>query len=508
MSQAYHTVHVRVNDAATGQPTPVRVRFVGPNSQYLAPLGRLTEFATGENEDVGGNLQLGPKLYAYTDGSFEISLPAGPITVEISKGPEYWPVTAHVDLPPGKMALRFSIARWSDLRAKGWHSGDTRLHFLSPHGALLEAAAEDVAVANLLAAETFIASGEAQERSRCFPAIPNLLAFSGQQPAVTAPGHMVVVNTFNQHPALGSLALLNCHRVVHPLGFGDWRGDNWTLAAWCDQCHRKGGLVVWADVADHPAAAFGEALADVMHGKIDAIEVTPPTFGATLSLWYTLLNCGFRVPLVGASGKRSNREPVGSVRTYAQLLPDQELSYQSWIWAIRAGRTFVTTGPLLSLTVNEEPVGSSLPHLTEKANVLVRAEARGITPFHHLEIVANGEAVATTDPVVEPGSSLTTAMLQVHVPLPAGGWVAARCVGEDPANVIAHTSPVYVERERPASGPHPDVLASESRLQANLLKALAWVADCANCQSDRERENLTSILHSAKNILQHRAAGL
>src|SRR5205807_7095515 len=104
VSQAYHTVHVRVNDAATGQPTPVRVRFVGPGGEYLAPLGRLTEFATGENEDVGGNLQLGPNKYAYTDGSFEISLPAGPITVEISKGPEYWPVTTHVDLPPGKMA--------------------------------------------------------------------------------------------------------------------------------------------------------------------------------------------------------------------------------------------------------------------------------------------------------------------------------------------------------------------------------------------------------------------
>ena len=51
-----HTVHVRVNDAATGKPTPCRVRFTDAEGRYYAPFGRLTEFATGRNEDVGGNV--------------------------------------------------------------------------------------------------------------------------------------------------------------------------------------------------------------------------------------------------------------------------------------------------------------------------------------------------------------------------------------------------------------------------------------------------------------------
>jgi hypothetical protein len=38
------TVHLRVNDAATGQPTPVRLRISGPDGQTFAPLGRLTRF--------------------------------------------------------------------------------------------------------------------------------------------------------------------------------------------------------------------------------------------------------------------------------------------------------------------------------------------------------------------------------------------------------------------------------------------------------------------------------
>ena len=62
-------VHIRVNDAATGQPTPCRVRFTDDDGRYYAPLGRLTEFTTGWGEDVGSNLRLGDKQFAYIDGS-------------------------------------------------------------------------------------------------------------------------------------------------------------------------------------------------------------------------------------------------------------------------------------------------------------------------------------------------------------------------------------------------------------------------------------------------------
>src|SRR5207253_6785484 len=89
VSGPLHTVHVRVNDAATGQPTPCRVRFIGPEGEYLAPFGRLTNFATRANLDVGGNLFLRDRRYAYIDGTCEIDFPAGQIIAHVSKGPEY-----------------------------------------------------------------------------------------------------------------------------------------------------------------------------------------------------------------------------------------------------------------------------------------------------------------------------------------------------------------------------------------------------------------------------------
>ena len=233
MTAGLHTVHVRVNDAATGKPTPCRIRLTDTAGNYYPPLGRLARFATGGGQDVGGNLYWGDKEYAYIDGTCEVSLPAGPIVAEVSKGPEYVPCRQEVVLAPGKLALRLTIERWADLRSDGWYSGDTWSHFLSPHAALLEAAAEDLAVVNVLAFDTLIFD----EGGKQCPAIPNILAFSGQQPALEMPGHVVVVNTLNAHPVLGRLALLNCHRAVYPLSFGGPNGwDDWTLDAWSDQC--------------------------------------------------------------------------------------------------------------------------------------------------------------------------------------------------------------------------------------------------------------------------------
>ncbi|HWY88141.1 MAG TPA: hypothetical protein VNX28_15525, partial [Gemmataceae bacterium] len=371
MTPQLQTVHVRVSDAATRQPTPVRVRFTDADGTYYAPLGRLTDFATEPNQDVGGSVRLGTCSWAYVPGSFEIKLPPGTIHIEIHKGPEYGSWAHTIQLTPGKLALRFHIERWIDLPAQGWYSGDGRAHFLSPHAALLEAQAEDVHVVNLLAAPT--RGNDASGRKE---AIADLLAFSGQEAALEAPGHVVVVNTHNTHPVLGSLGLLNCHRVVYPLTFGGpGSADDWTLADWCDQCHRKNGLVVWTRVGQENSDLYlGEALIDLLLGKVDALEIDqsggtpfcgagfqpastaagwkPAPHSVVLTLWYDLLEVGMRVPLVGSSAKNSNANCLGAMRTFGRLLPGEEFHYRTWIEAVRGGRTFVSNGPVLLLTVN------------------------------------------------------------------------------------------------------------------------------------------------------------
>jgi hypothetical protein len=509
VSTTWQTVHVRVNDAATGQPTPVRVRFADPAGEYFPPFGRLSHFATDMGVDVGGNVLIASEPHAYIDGTCEIRLPTGPLKVSIAKGPEYRPLTDELTLNRGKIALRFEMERWTDLRAERWYSGDCRSHFLTPHAALLEGAAEDVAVVNLLVWQSLIFG----DHRRQYPAISNILAFSGQHPALELPGHMVVVNTMNLHEDLGRLLLLNCHRVVYPLTTAGPEGWHyWTLADWCDQCHRKGGLVVGDNFFGHyPGQAHGELLADVIMGKTDALllgDFENPEADAQLKQeselmeWYWLLDCGFRVPLAGGSGKDSNLGVLGHPRTYARLEPGQEFNYQNWIEAVRAGRTFVTNGPLLFFTVNGQDPGAVITLSSSAQTVRVRAQARSLVPFRRLQVVANNRVVGD----IEPAGSPACAVVESDVSLPAGGWLLARCWGEyDDALeqwIAAQTSPIYVEVEGHAPRADPMKL---DHFRGHLDQMLEWAQSKARCQSEQQRQRLAGIFANAREILESRS---
>jgi hypothetical protein len=477
-------VHLRVNDAATGRPTPVRLRVTDAAGNYYAPYGRAVEFAVGVGEDVGGNVMIGRDRWSYIDGSCEIAIPPGELTVEATKGPEYRPLRETVRLPAGKLALRFAIERWTDLRADGWYSGDARAHVLSPHAALLEAQAEGLAVVNLLASETAIAGRDGQT----YPAFPNLIAFSGQQPCLERDGHIVVVNTHNTHPVLGRLGLLHCHRVVYPLTFGGPDGtDDWSLDDWCGQCHRKRGLVVWTDAFDPKAGHAGEALADLILGHVDAVEMDL-TGPHRWRPWYQLLNAGLRVPLVGASAKDSNRTPLGAYRTYARCAADVPFSYTAWIDAVRAGRTVVTAGPILTVRVGEAGPGDEVER--EGGPLHVRFGARGIEPYERVELVVNGSVAASGD-----GSEAES-----EIQPPAGGWVAARCWGG--GRVLAHTSPVYVRAAGGAPAADPDAVAA---LDRHLVRAREWVVSEGRFANPKSRDRLLAIFDAARQALLARS---
>jgi hypothetical protein len=499
VSAKLHTVHVRVNDAATGQPTPCRVRFTAQDGTYYAPLGRLTDFATAPEIDVGGNLRLDERCYAYIDGTCEIRLPAGYFLVEVSKGPEYVPLNEHVHLATGKLALRFTLKRWINLRESGWYSG-VCTYEPAPHAALLEGAAEDIAVVNLLAREMKIDG----EQGRSYLGVRHLLAFSGQRPTLERPGHVVVVNTSNFHRELGNLFLLNCHRIVYPLSFGGADGlENWTVADWCDQCHRKGGLVIGNGHKYYKR----ESLADHILSKVDALALCsfehPENQHPVLAEWYDLLACGFRVPVVSGVSKRSNSDNLGEVRTYAQLLPGQEFNYRNWIESVRAGRTFVTSGPLLNLAVNEQGPGSVVDLGDATPKVHVRAEARSPVVFDRLEVAANGSMIASAD-----ADFSRYAIVETDVPIAVGGWLAARCIGpydhHRADHVGAQTSPIYVTVRGEA--PRPNA-ASVRRLVDHLDHVLEWVRSKGRFENDQQRDRLAGIFRAAKEELARRAAG-
>jgi hypothetical protein len=483
-------IHVRVTDAATGRPTAVRIRIGGPSGEYYPPLGRPAEFPVGRNEDVGGHVYLNQKRYAYIDGGAEFPLPNGvPLAVEITKGPAYVPIRETVNLGEGQLTLRFAIRRWADGPWAQFVAADTRAHFLSPHSAQLEAAAEGLDLVNLLATVQDYPSLD----GHMYRVIPNMTAFSGQASAV--PG--VFVNTFNVHPALGRLGLLNCHRAVYPLTFGYAdETDDWSLADWGDQCHRKKGLVVWCD-AYRPQAGLpgGEALVNAILGRVDAIEVDAgERTAAFLPLWYRLLNAGVRLPLVGGSGKDGNRVALGGMRTLTPV--GQVKAYTDWVEAVRAGQTVATNGPFLRLSVDDQPFAVRVAQETPRP-VRLWAEAASVVPFERLELLANGTPIASARPT---GVDIQTAALEAEHALPTGGWFAARCLGSAKSELyphvpmFAHTSPVWVEV---GGRPVPTRPAAVAAFVREIGAVRHWVETEGRFAIPKRKEHLLSLCDAA-----------
>jgi hypothetical protein len=210
-----------------------------------------------------------------------------------------------------------------------------------------------------------------------------------------------------------------------------------TLSDWADRTHAQGGTVV----AAHFPNPNGEPAVLVATGRADAVEMLAESDDATRE-YYRYLNSGYRLPLVGGTDKMSSAVPVGLYRTYARL--DEEFSYEAWCRAVRSGRTFLSGGPLVTLSVDGREPGDTVG-LSGPGTVSVHATVRSIFPLRCLEVVRNGEVVATAE-----ANGGRHAEISEELRIDGNSWIACRAFGADyhldewGRRVFAHTSPVYV----------------------------------------------------------------
>jgi hypothetical protein len=161
------------------------------------------------------------------------------------------------------------------------------------------------------------------------------------------------------------------------------------------------------------------------------------------------LSAGLRIPASAGSANGVLRSPLGYSRSYVHL--GKRFSAQAWLEGQKAGRNFVTNGPMLFFAVNGQMPGAVLPASTRHAAVEVTALSRD--ELERVEILAGGKVVRTLKP--GPGNSELKASFRI--PVSGGDWIAARCFERNPQTVrFAHTSPVYVG---PSPRRDPEALA-------------------------------------------------
>jgi hypothetical protein len=388
--------------------------------------------------DIGGDVKLGGLTYAYIDGTCQGWLPVGDLVVDAARGYEYEPVREIVRIERGQRELELRLRRVASMNERGWYSGDSHVHFLSAQGALTEQQGEDLNVVNLL-------------QSQWGSLFTNAEEFTGRPLTAQNGPYLTWVSQENRQHALGHLVLWGLRHPVMPWctdGLNEAEMGGWlevTESEWADRCHEQRGTVV----IPHFPQPNGEVAVLIATGRADAVEMITQR-ARFHDEYYRYLNGGYRLPLVGGTDKMSADVPVGLYRTYARLHDGEPFDHDTWSKAVRAGRTFLTSGPLISFAVDGREAGDTL-RLSGSGTVSVSAEVNSIFPVYALEIVQNGRVVSTSE------RSEGTRHLEIRedIRVDEDSWLAARCGGPNhfdgdrhrdvwERGVFAHTSPVYV----------------------------------------------------------------
>jgi hypothetical protein len=454
-----------------GLVTTARTAIRDTAGKYHAPPGALYRLLRDD-------------LHFYVEGYARIELPAGRYELKAAKGPEYRVARATFEIKADEMTQRkVELAHWTDQAAHGWYSGESHIHanygygawYNSPRTMQAQCSGEDLRVGNFMVANS---DGDGVFDREFFRGMPDplsserLVLYWNQEFRATIWGHMT---------------LLNLKHLVEPIFTGflhtthPW--DVPTNADIADHTHDEGGLVNYTHPAMTPSDPYHgpytakELPVDVALGKVDSIDVMGSNHEANLPLWYRLLNCGFRIPASAGTDCFLNRivsRLPGSDRAYVHI--DGAFTYQGWIENLKAGRTFVTNGPMLQFLVDDKSAGETIRcHSGE--SVRIRAKAESQYPLERMELVINGRLAA----MAKAAAGGRTITLDQPLPIAESGWLGVRVSGpphpDHPGpSLFAHTSPVYL-----------DVPGKSLSARADAEYFLEWIDRLEGAVRDRNR---------------------
>lgn len=405
----------------------------------------------------------GPDRWFISPGRSQVEITAGAVELRVERGHEFQRVKKQLSIEDGATEHTVTLRRWIDMRKLGYLCGENHVHV--PFEKLAPMfVAEGLDFGTILhwwnERRLPVADGDAVRT----------LEFAG---------HSVPTSVYDaevEHP-WGSILITN---LPAPHDVSPLRAIPNLLHA--KRAHELGALV------HYQAGWSREVGLDALLGYVDVINVcnnnfhlhrfqprshysnlleTPglPVYRNTpedmmrmnTETYYRLLNWGLRLAAGAESATGAKQTVVGYNRAYVRVEPGATIAefYDAW----KAGRNFVTNGPMLFLEVGDGHLpGDTISLPATGAKLPIKVNARADQPLESVEIIQNGQVVRKFKPQSDAACEGETT-IQVD----SGCWIAARCVAYDPllsdeelasfANGeseqpsrlrYAHTSPIYV----------------------------------------------------------------
>lgn len=429
---------------------PARVTVISEEGRAFAPSapGTVRDRTAAEHPGAldmdrdpsdGSRVEQGYTAHFLSDGEAEVPVPQGTrCSVTVERGPEHRRIERSVEIGDHGARVVAVPERWADQAAEGWWSGDLHVHRpLEDAAAILRA--EDLHLG------AFVTRWTGQERAEHVAGPPEASA--------TVDGHRHAVAPVTEDERGGGAWLL------HGAAVGDLpHTDRWWYPAGrglvdaacaagaffdCEKLTWWETPVMMATGAPDSVGVLnnhyvpGGFVANEAWGRPRDRAAYPGAAGTSryqLELYYRYLSCGLRLPASAGSASGVLPAPPGHNRVYVDGASSGggACTVPEFYAALRAGRSMVTNGPLLRLTVGDAAPGATVPGVRTR----VRATARSQGPVSGVEIVVDGRVAARSE-----GGDL-----DVTLDLAGTGWLVARAFAPDARTIrLAHTSPVYVD---------------------------------------------------------------
>ncbi len=438
------TLHLTITDEHDAG-TPARVYLTGPDGAPILPKGVVVYNKVrpdGQKE----------QHFLPNQGSIELDLPPGRYNLVIERGKEYLPHHEIIAVPPtGRLDWHVQLRRWVNMAARGWYSGDMHLHRpLNDMAVILKS--EDLNTAVPITRWRPFARPVSSD-----PQLESVLSRIGPSGVIHS-GQNRFFPVLNEELEPANAALLASRLGKHGTDI------RYPMAAFGRRLIERGALV------DSEKATQLELPVHAALGACNLIGLANNHFwrcGGYLGPWgawpdnllrrypktcagfamagfeiyYALLNAGFTLSPSAGTASGVHPVPPGWSRVYVHV--DGDLTPERWFDALESGHSFVTTGPMLLLTVDGHEPGEAISGGEFPRQVRAEIVMLSTKPVTHAEVVVNGSvhsvhlAAVAGSPRAYKGA--------VELTIKGSAWITARWLVESEKTCnLAHTAPVYI----------------------------------------------------------------